>query len=426
MKSKPLNVGIIGLGTVGGGTAEILSDRSAVVKRAAGRPVILSKACDLSAAARRRAGLARGIATASIEKVIDNPEIDIVVELIGGIQPARRFIEKALDNGKHVVTANKALLACCGPALFSRAAERGLCLGYEASVCGAVPILGAMRGGLCVNRIRSILGIVNGTTNFILTRMNRTGDDYEKSLAEAVTRGIAETDPSLDVSGKDAGHKLGVMSMLAWHEFLDLSKVPVKGITRLKAVDIEAARPLGYVIKLLAVGKKDRFGRIDARVGPAMLPTTHPLAAVDDTNNAVYVDGDLTGPTMYYGHGAGREPTASSVVSDIVAIASGAMLPPAVPKGRLKPARPSDVSMRVYIRAMAQDRPGVLARMASALGKAGISIASCMQPEKETGAVVPIILLTHNTDAARLNRAVREINRLSMIKGSIVVIPIEE
>ncbi len=435
MPAKPVRLGLLGCGTVGTGVVKLLRDNAAMLQRRLGAPLILAGVADRSLKPDASLGLTRSLITRDAEALVQRPDIDIVVELFGGHQPARALILKALAAGKDVVTANKALLAQHGGEIFRAAARAGLAVGFEASVGGGVPIIRTLREALAGDRQRALHGIVNGTCNFILTTMSEQGREFAEALALAQKSGLAEADPALDIDGHDAAHKLCLLVTLAFGVMLKPSQVYTEGISRITQPDIAYARELGYAIKLLAIAKDDN-GAIEARVHPTMIPARHLLASVGGAFNAFYIHGEALGSTMYSGLGAGQMPTATAVMADILEIArtrragSGARSHAlGYPVARVKPARVKsidDLVCEYYLRFQALDRPGVLGAIASVLGRNAISIASVIQQESGTQATVPVIMQTHQARERNLRRALAEIRRLRMVKAQPAFIRIEE
>jgi homoserine dehydrogenase len=384
--------------------------------------------------ARPRQGLALADwpVTADVERVLADPGTSIVIELIGGIEPARSYVLRAMAAGKHVVTANKALLATHGPELFGAARRRGVLLGFEAAVAGGLPIIRALRDGLCANRILSVRGIVNGTSNFILTKMTDEGRPFADVLREAQAAGYAEADPTLDVEGIDSAHKLQILASLAFRTAVTLEQIHTEGIARIVPDEIANARELGYRIKLLAIAKLTD-GTLEVRVHPTMIPAESPLASVAGVFNAIVVSGDAVGDQMFYGRGAGELPTASAVWSDAIEIARRAAyqheaLPedlPLIESGGLRLRPVDEIQSAHYLRVMVQDRPGVLAQVAGALGQHGISIASVIQKERSGVSAVPIVMMTHEARERDMRRAIEEIDRLAVVAGPTVVLRVE-
>lgn len=432
---KTINVGLIGLGTIGTGVARVLRENSGLITQRLGAGVKLKKIADLDITTNRGISFPEGILTTDVNEVLDNPDIDMVIELVGGYEPARTFIARALKAGKHVVTANKALLAKHGDELFQLAASSGVDLYYEASVGGGIPIIKVIRESLTANRITAISGILNGTCNYILTRMTDHGSAYGDVLAEAQELGYAEADPTFDVEGIDTAHKLAILAALAFGTPINYDGVFVEGITNIQPIDIEFAREFGYKIKLLAIAKQDQ-GKIEARVHPTMIPEQHMLAKIDGVFNAVYVNADMLGPSLYYGQGAGMLPTASAVVADLIDIArnlleNSAQRLPALSyhsrntKQNLVYQPVDAICCNYYLRFTAQDKPGVLSKIAGILGEHNISIISVIQKGRNNAGSVPIVMQTHLAGEHDLKQALDKINGLSIIDDQTVVIRME-
>ncbi|MES2366498.1 MAG: homoserine dehydrogenase [Pseudomonadota bacterium] len=433
---KPMNVGLLGLGTVGGGTLTVLRRNATEITRRAGREirVIMAAVRDLEKAKPYASdGL---VLTNNPFSVVDNPDIDIVVEMMGGISPAKDLILMAIDNGKHVVTANKALIANHGTEIFAAAQKKGVMVAFEAAVGGGIPIIKAIREGLTANRIEWIAGIINGTTNFILTEMRDKGAGFDEMLKEAQRLGYAEADPTFDVEGVDAAHKLTIMSAIAFGIPMQFDQAYIEGITKLTGDDVKYAEQLGYRIKLLGITKRTPKG-IELRVHPALIPERRLIANVDGAMNAVLVKGDAVGATMYYGAGAGAEPTASSVVADLVDVTRMHTADPhnRVPHLAFQPDALSDepilpmdeVRTAYYLRLRALDKPGVLADVTRILADLDISIDAMMQKEPHEGEEqVDIIMLTHQSIEKNINAAMAKIETLPAICGKIARIRVEQ
>lgn len=433
---QTISVGLIGFGTVGTGVAKILEKNAGLLYQRLGANIELKKVADLDIRRSRGMTLKKGVLTTSADEVVNNPSIDIVVELMGGIEPARRLILKAIENGKHVVTANKALLSDHGWEIFSAARRTGVDVAFEASVGGGIPIIRTMQEGFASDRISGFLGILNGTSNYILSRMTDEGADFKAVLKDAQAQGYAEADPTFDVEGIDTAHKLNVLLSLAFGGKADPKKIYTEGISRITPLDIEFARQLGYKIKLLAICRG--YGsEVDARVHPSLIPEGHMLSQVGGAFNAIFVQGEDVGPTMFYGRGAGMMPTGSAVVADIMSLARnivkgvsdrvpllpcGSKVPRAI---RIKPM--SDIQTRYYIRFSAVDKPGVLSAIAGALGRNQISIHSVVQKGRDTSnTAVSIFMLTHEAKELNIQKALRQLEKLSMLKGKTMVIRIVE
>jgi homoserine dehydrogenase len=426
-----IGVGLLGVGIVGGGVLKIYRQHRADLEARAGcgLRIVAAVARDVTAPREGLEPAAWPLST-DPDRVLADPAVSLVIEVIGGLEPARTYVLRALESGKHVVTANKALLATHGTELFEAARRRGVLLGFEAAVAGGVPIIGALRDGLAANRILSLQGIVNGTSNFILTEMTDQGRDFAAALREAQAAGYAETDPTLDIEGIDSAHKLQILASLAFRTRVDLKDIHTTGIARLEAVEIAYARELGYRVKLLAIAKTTD-GALEVRVHPTLIPATSPLAAVSGAFNAILVTGDAAGDQMFYGRGAGQMPTASAVWSDAIEIArriahQHATLSEDFPLAgeRRLPMRPmSEVRSAYYLRAMVQDRPGVLSQVAGILGRHDISIATVIQ--KGRAGAVPIVMLTHDALERNMTAALQEIDRLGVVALPTVMLRVE-
>ncbi|MDH3980923.1 MAG: homoserine dehydrogenase [Gammaproteobacteria bacterium] len=432
---KPVNVGLLGLGTVGGGTFNVLNRNAEEITRRAGRGIRITHA-----AAREYdpAGLpgVEGIDVSDDAfSVVENPDVDIVVELIGGYEPARELVLKAIANGKHVVTANKALIAMHGNEIFAAAQDKGVMVAFEAAVAGGIPIIKAIREGLAANQIEWLTGIINGTGNFILTEMRDKGRDFADVLKEAQALGYAEADPTFDVEGIDAAHKLTILAALAFGIPLQFDKVYTEGIGRITREDVVYAEQFGYRIKHLGYTRRTDRG-IEMRVHPTLIPERRLIANVDGVMNAVLVNADAVGPTLYYGAGAGAEPTASAVVADLVDVTRTLTADPQnrVPHLAFQPGSISDlpilamddIETAYYLRMQVADRPGVMAEVTSILGDAGISIEAILQKEPAPDADrASIILLTHVVQERQMNEAITRIEALDSIHGAVTRIRLE-
>ena len=432
---KPVNVGLLGLGTVGGGTFNVLRRNASEIARRAGRGIQITHAAAREYDPARMPGIAGIKITQDGFEVVDNPDIDIVVELIGGYSPARELVLKAIANGKHVVTANKALIAMHGEEIFQAAQDKGVMVAFEAAVGGGIPIIKAIREGLAANQIEWLAGIINGTGNFILTEMRDKGRDFNEVLAEAQALGYAEADPTFDVEGIDAAHKLTILASIAFGIPLQFKKTYTEGISKITRADVEYAEELGYRIKHLGFARRTAKG-VELRVHPTLIPERRLIANVDGVMNAVLVKGDAVGPTLYYGAGAGAEPTASAVVADLVDVTRVLTADPGnrVPHLAFQPNALSDIPIlsmedietAYYLRLLALDRPGVLADITRILGDLGISIEAIIQKEaapEETR--VPIILLTHVVREGQMNQAIANIEALDSVDGKVTRIRLE-
>jgi len=432
---REIKVGMIGFGTVGSGVVKILQENANLIERRVGAKIALKKIADIDLETDRGVRLKPGVLTPRAEEVIDDPEISIMVELIGGIEPAKDFILKALQNKKHVVTANKALLALHGEKIFKAAQRFGVDVNFEASVGGGIPLIRSIREGLVANRIQSIFGILNGTSNYILSKMTDEGRSFSDVLKEAQAKGYAEADPTYDVEGIDAAHKLAILIRLSFGTPFQFEEVFINGISEISALDIQFVREFGYRIKLLAIAKMDQ-GKLEARVHPTLIPEHHLLSTVDGVFNAVYLKGDAVGPTLFYGQGAGKMPTGSAVVSDLVELgrnllvqASGRRVPllsyqeSSIEKIPLK--KMDDVVMPYYMRFAALDRPGVLSKISGILGKNDISISAVIQKGRKIKGAVPVVMMTHEAKEKNVHRALKEIDQLNMILGKTMLIRVE-
>ncbi|RLB07050.1 MAG: homoserine dehydrogenase [Deltaproteobacteria bacterium] len=430
---KEIKVGLIGFGTVGTGVVKILQENASVIEQRLGGRIYLYKIADIDLKRDRGVQVPTEILTSDVQEVIANPEISIVLELIGGIEPARTFILKAMESGKHVVTANKALLALHREEIFTAAQKYGVRIGFEASVGGGIPIIRSIREGLVANKIISLFGILNGTSNYILTRMTQEGKGFRETLKEAQRLGYAEADPTLDVEGIDAAHKLSILASLAFGIKVDFQDIFVEGISHITPLDIQFSREFGYRVKLLAIGKWDG-GRVELRVHPTMLPADHLLSTVEGVYNAIYIFGDAVGPTMFYGQGAGGLPTGSAVVSDLVDLCrdiikglnrQGPLITPfwSSHQGVVKDME--EVVTPYYLRFTAVDRPGVLSKISGILGEHEISIASVIQKGRRVKGAVPIVMMTHEATERNIRRALHEINRLDVIRARTTLIRVE-
>ena len=431
---EPVKVGICGLGTVGSGTFNVLVRNAKDIERRAGRAIVVEQI-----GARRdspQVDLTGINVTRDVFEVARNPDIDVVVELIGGYDVARELVLEAIRHGKHVVTANKALIAVHGNEIFRAAAEQGVIVAFEAAVAGGIPVIKSLREGLGANRIQWVAGIINGTGNYILTHMRDEGRAFEDVLAEAQALGYAEADPTFDVEGIDAAHKLTILASIAYGVPLQFERAYTEGISRITFDDVKQADALGYIIKHLGISKRTDDG-IELRVHPALIPKERLLANVHGVKNAIEVMGDAVGPTLYYGAGAGAEPTASAVVADLLDVARDMATHHdyRTPYLAFSGIEEGDESLPVlpmenivtayYLRLLAVDRPGVLARVATILAEQGVSIEALIQKEATEGELVPIIITTHRTREANMNEAIRQLEALADIAGPITRIRIE-
>lgn len=432
MKNKPVSVGIIGFGTVGTGTAKILLKKQKDFERKLGFPVVLKTIADLDIKTDRGMKLGKVTLTDDVNVILDDPDIDIVVELIGGTGAAEKLTLAALKKGKHVVTANKALLAEKGDGIFKTAAENNVSVGFEASVAGSIPIIKVVRESLIGNRIDNIYGIINGTANYILSKMTDEGAEFSDVLKEAQDLGYAEADPTFDIEGVDSAHKITLLASLAFGLPLSFKKVYTEGITGITPLDIEFASEFGYKIKLLAITKQDG-NDIEIRVHPSMIPDSNLISSVNGVFNAIHVDADATGAGLYYGKGAGELPTGSAVVSDIIDIARNIKSGAAerfqdigiLENKKLKVRKMEDIRTSYYLRFSVKDKPGVLSAISGILGKHNISIESMIQKGRETKKAVTVVMMTHEAKEKDMVTALKEINRLSYISGKTMFLRVE-
>jgi len=431
---KQINVGLVGVGTVGSGVVEILKTHARLLQARVGIPIVLHKVADRDLRRARALGLKAAQLRSSWEDLANDPDLHVIVELMGGTTAAKRLILSAMQKGKHVVTANKALLSTSGPEIFKMAARQGVDICFEAAVGGGIPILRALREGFVGNEMGSILAIINGTCNYILSEMSEKGGEFSTVLKSAQALGYAEQDPTFDIDGIDAAHKLSLLISIAYGHYLPPQKIFTDGIRAISAFDIECARRFGYSIKLLAIAKKSRQG-IQARVHPCMIDLENPLSSVREAYNAILVEGDFVGPSLLYGKGAGQRPTASAVVGDIVEIARNLKagisytVPPlgyaTWPLKNIRIEDIQDLETGYYLRFTVTDQPGVLSKIAGVLGKNKISISSVYQQGQKTGKKVPIVVLTHRARERDVQKALQTINRLSSVKEKTVLIRIE-
>jgi homoserine dehydrogenase len=426
-----INVGIIGFGVVGSGTAKILLENKSILRQRLGFEINLKRIAIRDIKSKRGVKVPSRMLTTDVNTILEDPDIHIVTELIGGIRPAKDFILKAIQHGKHVVTANKALLATEGADIFRASRKAGVEVGFEAAVAGAIPIIKVMKEGLVANRIHAIYGIINGTSNYILTKMTNEDVEFIDALKEAQKLGYAEADPTFDIEGIDTAHKLTILATLAYGIPLSFDSVHIEGISNISAQDISFASELGYKVKLLAITKESEGG-IELRVHPTMLPKEYLIAKVDGPFNAIYVDGDATGSTLYYGRGAGSLPTGSAVVSDIADIARNIQKNavgrvPIIPKitRNTKIKKVENIVSRYYLRFSALDKPGVLSKITGVLGSHNISIESVIQKGRRVGEAVPLVLLTHDAKELNIRKAIREVDRLPVVRGKTVFIRVE-
>ncbi len=433
---KAINVGLLGIGTVGGGTFNVLQRNAEEISRRAGRPIRIVAVADKNVELAKQVTGGACRVTDDAFSVVNDAEVDIVIELIGGYGVAKELVLKAIANGKHVVTANKALLATHGNEIFKAAQDKGVMVAFEAAVAGGIPIIKAVREGLTANRIEWIAGIINGTTNFILSEMRDKGLSFDTVLKEAQRLGYAEADPTFDIEGVDAAHKITILSALAFGIPMQFDKAYIEGISKLDAVDIKYAEQLGYRIKLLGITKRTNDG-VELRVHPTLIPTKRLIANVEGAMNAVVVQGDAVGATLYYGKGAGAEPTASAVIADLVDVTRMHTADPLnrVPHLAFQPNQLADlkilpmdeVQTSYYLRLRVQDKPGVLADITRILADEQISIDAVIQKEPGEGEdQTDLIMLTHQTREKRVNAAITKIEALGVVAGKVTKLRMEE
>lgn len=433
---KTVEIGLLGLGTVGQGTLRILGEQGPLLESRLGARLAVRRVVVRDPEKPREVAPDRRLLATDPLAVVDDPAVAVVVELMGGIEPARTLLLRAIANGKAIVTANKALLALHGPELYRAAAEAGVDLGFEAAVGGGIPVIRVIKEGLVASRVAALYGIVNGTSNYILTKMTDAGASFGEVLAAAQAKGYAEADPTMDIEGTDAAHKLAILVALAFGHPIEFGRIYTEGIGRITPTDLRFARDFGYRVKLLAIAKQDADGAVEARVHPTMIPADHPLAAVGGVFNALYLNGSTTGPVLLYGRGAGGLPTGSAVVSDLVDIARNLLagaahrVPPlGYQMSAVSPrvVLPMDrVVSRYYFRFQVVDRPGVLSKISGVLGEHNVSIASMIQEGREAVAAVPVVMMTHEAREADVRAALAEIDRLPVVHEPSLSIRVED
>ena len=432
---QKINIGLIGFGTVGTGVVKVLKENTKVIQERLGAEIVLKKIADKDITRDRGVEIDKSILTTDANDIINDPSINIVIELVGGIEPAKTFILKALNNKKHVVTANKALLSQHGEEIFKTAAKNNVDIGFEASVGGGIPIIKALKEGLVANKINSIYGIINGTANYILSKMTNEGGKFEDVLKKAQEKGYAEADPTYDVEGIDTAHKLAILINLAYGTYIRLEDIYTEGISKVTPLDIKFAKEFGYKIKLLAIAKEEG-GKIEARVHATMIPADHLLAIVDGVYNAIHLKGNAVGSVMFYGRGAGMMSTASAVVSDVVDIcrnitknAAQRVAPLSYTEESIKNIEIrhiENLEIPYYLRFSVLDKPGVLSRISGVLGNHNISILYVMQKDRKVGGAVPIVIMTHHAKEKELMTALHEIDKLDVVLDKTVYFRIEE
>jgi len=424
--SKEVKIAIMGFGTVGTGTYKILKDNGELIKNQVGADIVVEKILVRDRNKKRNIEVSDDLITINADDILEDPSIDIVVELMGGQEPAYSYIMKALDNGKHVVTANKELIAKRGREILAKADSKGLGLCFEASVCGGIPIIRAFKTSLAGDKIKRVMGIVNGTTNYILTKMAQEGSDYKEALGQAQDKGYAEADPTADVEGFDAAYKMAILSSIGFHSKVDIDKVKREGISKITKTDIEYGKELGWTIKLLGIAQ-DVDGKLEVGVSPVMLPKEHPLALVNGVNNAVFVNSEAVGELMFYGPGAGQMATGNSVAADIMDIAKEVVLGNAMKtncscfEDKIV-AEESRVSY--YTRISVVNKPGVLAQIASVFGNFGVSIESVLQKKTE-GDRAEIVWITSKVEESSFRKAITSVKSLDVVKEVSSIIRVE-
>ncbi len=433
-----IKVGLIGFGNIGAGVVRLLNENSETIRRKVGCGILLKRIADLDITSDRGVSVDPSILTTDVNEIFNDTEITIVIELIGGYEPAKTFVLRAIAAGKHVVTANKALLALHGEEIYAAASAKGVEVQFEAAVGGGIPVLSAIKGNMAGNRFNSIFGILNGTCNYILTQMTQEGADFDEVLQSAQQLGYAEPDPTFDIEGTDTAHKLAVLASLCFGTRIDFGAIHTEGITGISGIDISFAAEFGYRIKLLAIGKLSDDGKLEVRVHPTMIPLNNPLADVNGVFNAIRLTGDFVGPVMFYGRGAGQNPTASAVTGDLIAISrsitAGVKNRRAAPLGFLDstvvniPLKPvEEIVTSFMLRFTALDQPGVLAGIAGVLGKNGISIKSMVQTARHNGGqAVPIVIMTHEAAEGAIRLALEEVDSFEFISEKSRLIRIED
>ncbi len=429
-----IKIGLLGFGTIGTGVIRVLQKNADLLKQRLGKSLELAKVVDLDLTTDRGVKVDTDLLSSDVEDIISNPDVDVVIELIGGYEPAKSFILKAISNGKHIVTANKALMAVHGHEILAAADKYGVEVMFEAAVGGGIPVISAIKENLCANDFSNVLGILNGTCNYILTEMTEKGSDFAPVLQAAQELGYAEADPTFDIEGVDTAHKIALLAALCFGTKVDFEKVYTEGITNVAAIDIQFATEMGYKIKLLAIGK-NLGDQIEVRVHPTMIPVSYQLSEVNGVFNAVRLSGDFLGPALLYGSGAGMDATASAVMGDVMAIArdmlSGAKRRTPIMGYRadqvadLPIKAMSEIISHYYLRFMVKDAPGVLAQISGILGKYDISIQSMLQPERHTADAVPIVIMTHDAKELNIDKALEEINQLDVVQQPTRLIRVE-
>jgi len=432
---KNISIGLIGLGNIGTGVVKLLQQNEKLIAQKLGVKLILKKIADINITSPRDVKISKNILTTNAREILNDPEISIVIELMGGYEPARTFVMEAIKNGKHVVTANKALLATYGNEIFPAAQKKGVDIGFEASVGGTIPIIKTLKESLVANKINSIVGIMNGTCNFILTKMTDEGKPFDVVLKEAQQLGFAEADPTFDIEGIDTSHKMAIVLSLAYGKKVNLKDIYLEGITKISGEDIAFARELGYRIKLLAIGRL-KGDTVEARIHPTMIPSGHLLANVNRNYNAFHLVGDASGPVFLFGQGAGMMPTASAVFSDIIDSARNVMkgISGRVPLRSINETGMKDINLipmddietKYYFRFSALDRPGVLSKISGILGENNISLATVIQKAREEASAVPVVMTTYKAKEKDVRKALKKIDKLDIVKDKTILIRIED
>lgn len=432
---KKISIGLIGMGNIGTGVVKLLRQNEKLIAERLGAKLVLKKIADVNLKAARELKLPKSMLTLNAKDVIDDPEISVVIELVGGYEPARTFVLESIRNGKHVITANKAMLATYGNQIFTAAQKKGVDIGFEASVGGTIPIIKTLKESMAANRFNSIVGIMNGTCNFILTQMTDEGKSFDVVLQEAQELGFAEADPTFDIEGIDTSHKMAIVLSLAYGKKVKLKDIFLEGITKVSSLDIAFAKELGYRIKLLAIGRL-QGNEVEARIHPTMIPVTHLLANVNRNYNAFHLVGDASGPVFLFGQGAGMMPTASAVFSDIFDCARNLVkgVSGRVPLRAINEADMTDIKLvpvdnietKYYFRFSVLDRPGVLSKISGILGEHNISLESVIQKARKKAGPVPIVMTTYKAREKDVRQALKKIDRLAVVKGKTVLIRIED
>ncbi len=432
---KKISVGLIGLGNIGTGVVKLLQQNEALITQKLGAKLVLKRIADINITSPRSVRVSRNLLTTDAREIINDPEISIVIELMGGYEPARTFVLEAIEKGKHVVTANKAMLATFGNEIFPAAQHQGVDIGFEASVGGTIPIIKTLKESLVANHINSIVGIMNGTCNFILTKMTDEGKPFDVVLKEAQQLGFAEADPTFDIEGIDTSHKMAIVLSLAYGKKVNLKDIYLEGITKISGEDIAFAKELGYRIKLLAIGiLKD--GKVEARIHPTMISSGHLLANVNRNYNAFHLVGDAAGPVFLFGQGAGMMPTASAVFSDVFDSARNVLkdISGRVPLRSISESGMKDINLlpmddietKYYFRFSALDQPGVLSKISGILGEHHISIATVIQKVREEAGAVPVVMTTYQAKEKNVRQALKKIDKLKIVKAKTILIRIED